>query len=116
MPRMGRVVYKDNPHHITQRGNYKQKVFGKDEDYKKYLSWLKEYSTKYGVSILSYCLMPNHVHFIAIPREEDSLAKTFKACHVRYAQYFNKKQKRRGHLCKEGFILRYWMRNIYIMQ
>jgi len=47
--------------------------------------------------------MQNHVHFIAIPHEKYSLAKTFNSAHMRYAQYFNKQLKRRGHLWQGRF-------------
>lgn len=47
--------------------------------------------------------MQNHVHFIAIPDREDSLAKTFNAAHMRYSQYFNKKIKAKGHLWQGRF-------------
>ena len=93
MPRTARIVVPDLPYHITQRGNYRQDVFEDDEDRLGYLSWIDEYSKKYKLSIVAYCLMDNHVHFIAIPREEDSLAKVFSISHMRYSQYFNKKKK-----------------------
>ena len=91
------------PHHITQRGNYRQDIFTDDKDREKYLSWVQEYSQKFALSILVYCLMQNHVHFIAIPTREDSLAKAFQAVHMRYAQYFNKKLKSAGHLWQGRF-------------
>ena len=91
MSRVARIVAVNYPHHITQRGNYKQIVFNKSTDYRFYLERLNEYRNKYKLSLLAYCLMPNHVHFIAIPEKEDSLAKTFNAAHMRYAHYFNKK-------------------------
>ena len=75
MPRIARIVAVGLPHHITQRGNYRQEVFLDDSDRRQYLFWIQEYSLKYHLSILAYCLMSNHVHFIAIPQEEDSLAK-----------------------------------------
>lgn len=103
MPRIGRVVAVGQPHHITQRGNYKQNVFFDDNDRQQYLYWISEYSAKYSLSIFAYCLMHNHVHFIAIPWEEDSLAKTFNAAHMRYSQYFNKKLKQNGHLWQGRF-------------
>jgi len=103
MPRIARVVAVGLPHHITQRGNYQQDVFFEPDDRRQYLSWIREYSLKYSLSILAYCLMQNHVHFIAIPNEIDSLAKTFNAAHMRYAQYFNKKLKQRGHLWQGRF-------------
>lgn len=103
MPRIARVVVKDCAHHVTQRGNYKQITFGEDEDYRKYLAWLDEYSKKHKLTIVSYCLMPNHVHFIVIPHEIGSLAKTFNACHMRYSQYYNKKNENTGHLWQGRF-------------
>lgn len=103
MPRIARVVAIGQPHHITQRGNYRQDVFLNADNRKQYLAWINEYSVKYGVSILAHCLMPNHVHFIAIPNESDSLAKTFNTAHMRYSQYFNKKLMQRGHLWQGRF-------------
>ena len=82
MPRIARLVAVGLPHHITQRGNYRQDVFLDDSDREKYLSWIQEYSNKYKLDILSYCLMQNHVHFIAVPEKEDSLAKTFNTAHM----------------------------------
>ncbi len=55
------------------------------------------------IELLAYCLMQNHVHFIAIPNKEDSFAKTFNSAHMRYSQYFNKKIKARGHLWQGRF-------------
>ncbi|MFA5356791.1 MAG: transposase [Candidatus Omnitrophota bacterium] len=103
MPRIARVVAVGLPHHITQRGNYKQKVFFSADNRKRYLAWLKEYSAKYGLSILAYCLMPNHVHFVAVPDKKDSLARTFNVAHMCYAQYLNKQLNQRGHLWQGRF-------------
>jgi len=47
--------------------------------------------------------MQNHVHFITIPHQEDSLAKTFNITHMRYSQYFNRKTKTSGHLWQGRF-------------
>jgi len=103
MPRIARAVAVGHPHHITQRGNYRQQVFQGDEDYHQYLEWLKSYSTKYSLKIWAYCLMGNHVHFISVPMETDSLAKTFNALHTRYSQYFNMRNKATGHLWQGRF-------------
>lgn len=103
MPRIARAVAVDYPHHITQRGNYRQPVFETDEDYVRYLEWLKLYSSKYSLKIWAYCLMGNHIHFIAVPMEQDSMAKTFNTLHMRYAQYFNMRNKTAGHLWQGRF-------------
>lgn len=47
MPRIARAVAVGYPHHIAQRGNYRQTVFESDEDYIRYLDWLTVYSRKY---------------------------------------------------------------------
>ena len=103
MPRRARVVFEGVVHHITQRGNYRQNVFEDDSDKSKYIEFIREYSEKYGMKIYAYCLMSNHVHFIAAPVKEDSLAMTFKYSNMRYSSYFNKKNKRSGHLWQGRF-------------
>lgn len=103
MPRTARIVAAGYPHHITQRGNYRQEVFSDRNDYIRYLRWLGKFSIRYKLSILCYSLVPNHVHYIAIPENEDSLSKTFNTCHMRYAQYFNKKNDMKGHLWQGRF-------------
>lgn len=90
MPRIARIVVPGYAYHVTQRGNYRQKIFRNDEDHLKYLSWIAEYSSKYHLSIWAYCLMDNHVHFVVQPQKEESLAKVFSVVHMRYSQYFNK--------------------------
>ena len=103
MPRIARAVAVGYPHHITQRGNYRQTVFEKDVDYLQYLEWLKLYSRRYSLKIWAYCLMQNHVHFIAVPMEPDSLAKSFNTLHMRYAQHINMRNKSTGHLWQGRF-------------
>ena len=63
------------PHHITQRGNNREDVFFADDDRATYFGLLKEESEKYGLSVDGYCLMTNHIHLIATPEAEESLAK-----------------------------------------
>jgi len=103
MPRIARVVAVGYPHHITQRGNYRQNIFSDDADREKYLSFLKKEADQYHLSILTYSLMTNHVHFIAVPEEEDSMANVFKYAHMKYSQYYNKKMGISGHLFQGRF-------------
>ncbi|MFC1501108.1 transposase [Elusimicrobiota bacterium] len=103
MVRIARLVGEGLPHHVTQRGNNKQKIFFDDYDRQRYLSLVQEYSKKYDLTILSYCLMPNHVHFIIVPHQQEALAKFFASVHTRYSQYFNKKRTGSGHLFQGRF-------------
>ncbi|MDY6842653.1 MAG: transposase [Thermodesulfobacteriota bacterium] len=74
MPRISRAVAKNYPHHVIQRGNYRQPVFESKDDFIQYKLWFKEYS-RYDLSIWAYCLMTNHVHIVCVPHKEDSLAR-----------------------------------------
>ena len=103
MPRIARTVAHGYPHHITQRGNYRQRIFETDEDYLQYLKWLKAYSIKYALEVWAYCIMSNHVHFVCVLKKEDSLARAFNALHMRYAQYVNRRRKASGHLWQGRF-------------
>ncbi len=103
MPRQGRIVIQNTPHHVTQRGNYQQNIFEQESQYKQYCEWVNDYALECDFKILAYCLMSNHVHFIVVPKEEPDLAKVFKTTHMRYAHYINRQRKVKGHLWQGRF-------------
>jgi REP element-mobilizing transposase RayT len=74
VPRISRAVAPGYPHHVTQRGNRRQQTFFSDDDYQAYLDLIEEWCTAYAVELWGYCLMPNHVHLILVPENEESLA------------------------------------------
>ena len=51
-----------------------------------------------AIEVLSYCLMPNHFHFLIKQREVDSVKKFFHRLSTSYATYFNKKYDKVGHI------------------
>ena len=71
MARLARVVAPGCPHHITQRGNRRQRTFFDDQYYLRYLAYLYEACTEVQLEVWAYCLMPNHVHLIAVPKSSD---------------------------------------------
>jgi putative transposase len=104
MARLSRSTVIGYPHQVTQRGNYEQAVFEEEADYRRYLARLRECADRYQVEVWAYCLMPNHVHFVCVPKAEGALAHTFNALHMRYAQYFHGKRGVTGHLWKGRFL------------
>jgi putative transposase len=86
------------PHHVTQRGNRRQTVFFSSGDHLAYLAYLRDHAAQHGVGIVAYCLMPNHVHLIAVPDDETSLHRTLQIVHGRYAQRVNRMRNQSGHL------------------
>jgi putative transposase len=103
MPRAARIVAEGFPHHVTQRGNRRVDVFLDDEDRLKYLEFCDQYSRKYCLEIIAYCLMSNHIHLVVLPREPESLAKAMASIQKRYAQFFNWKYSMVGHLWQSRF-------------
>jgi putative transposase len=103
MARFPRVVVVDVPHHVTQRGNARQVILASDADRATYLGLLHRYSLLRGLALLGYCLMPNHVHLIALPRRSDALAQALKQAHGQYAAYWNARQSSSGHVWQGRF-------------
>ncbi len=101
--RLARIVAPGYPHHITQRGNRRADVFFEPEDRRVYLSLLKRYADRYGLSIWAYCLMTNHVHLVGVPEKDDSLARTLRDAHQAYAVYQNHRMGESGHLWQGRF-------------
>ena len=75
MARLARVVIPELPHHVTQRGNGRARVFFSDDDYALYLKLLKAACAAAKVRCLAYVLMPNHVHLILVPQDAGGLSK-----------------------------------------
>jgi putative transposase len=48
--------------------------------------------------------MPNHVHFVCVPKVDGALALGFNTLNMRYAQYFHKKKGVTGHLWRGRFL------------
>jgi putative transposase len=103
MPRLARVVAVGLPHHITQRGNYRQDVFRNDGDRVTYLGLISEYCKPAQLRLIGYCLMTNHVHLIAVPEREDSLARALGPAHCRYAHCVNARRHSTGHLWQNRY-------------
>ncbi|MFZ3154807.1 transposase [Pseudomonas sp.] len=95
MPRLPRYGLPGVPPRIIQRGNNRQAIFSCEDDYSVYLDWLKRAAEQYDLAIHAYVLMTNHVHLLATPGAEDSIAKALQSLGRRYVQYFN---HRYGHM------------------
>jgi putative transposase len=117
--------------HIYNRGNGKQEVFLDDEDRKFFLFRLKENlfpkspedrllgdgflvaeaHTPYirktlppnSFSLLAYCLMPNHFHFLIRQNTVLPVSKLISKVFTSYSKYFNAKYERVGHVFQDRF-------------
>lgn len=103
MARLARLVVPGYPHHITQRGVRSMDIFADDQDRQCYLRFMVEEAERFGVTFLGWCLMTNHVHLIAVPQQEDSLARAIGEAHRRYTRMKNFRAGVRGYLFQGRF-------------
>jgi putative transposase len=103
MPRIARIVAPGYPHHITQRGNNRATVFFDDEDRQTYLKLLSGFAEKNSLQIWAYCLMDSHVHLLAVPESENSLARGVGLTNQVYTQYLNRKLNQSGRIWQNRF-------------
>lgn len=103
VPRIARVVAVGAPHHVTQRGNNRQQVFFSAADRRVYLSLLGSHCRRWKLTLLGYCLMPNHIHLVAVPEQGQSLAKAVGRTNYEYAVYLNGRRRRSGHVWQNRF-------------
>jgi putative transposase len=103
MPRSRRVVVAGVPHHVVQRGNRRQQAFLRPEDYARYRDLMAASCARHGTEIWAYCLMPNHVHLIAVPEGEADLARAIGEAHRKYTGEVNRREGWVGHLWQGRF-------------
>lgn len=96
MPQRKQIFIQDGYYHIFNRGHNKQAIFLNSKDYQRYLKRLKEYLKRHPISLLAYCLMPNHIHLILRQDGEEPAERFIHRLHTSYTMYFNIKYERVG--------------------
>lgn len=112
--RKNKVHVPDTIHHVMIRGNNRQRIFFGREYFDRFLEIIADSIKKFDHSILSYCLMSNHVHII-VHVYETSLSDVMQNINFRYARWVNKKQNRVGHLFQARYHSREIVDDIYLI-
>ena len=102
MSRNARQLSSTGIYHVMLRGINKERIFHDRNDYRHFLNILQDCKELVPVTILAYCLMPNHIHLL-IKTEDGSLSSAMKRIGIRYAAWFNAKYHRVGHLFQDRF-------------
>ena len=89
--------------HIYNRGANKKKIFFEEENYIYLLKKLKHYSKKYEFSVIAYCLMPNHYHFVLRQDGDTALNIPIAFLFNGYTKAVNKKYNRTGTMFEGPF-------------
>lgn len=103
MPRRFTKFVKGSYYHIYNRGAQKQKIFYESETYLYFLRLLKKYSSEFQITVVAYCLMPNHFHLLVRVDGEKNLSTCMAQLLNAYVKAFNKKYQRSGPLFAERF-------------
>lgn len=111
-----RYFQKDAYYHIYNRGNRKQNIFVVRRDYERFLKKTLEYKNDFNVTILCYCLMPNHFHFLVRQNMEVSLSKFMLRLSTSYAKYFNIKYEEVGSLFQSRFQAKFIETEEYLLE
>ena len=100
---MARIVVPGLPHRVTQRGNRREPVFCRAEDYRLYRRLIAAVARRANAEIWAYCLMPNHVHLIVTPADADGQRAILAEAHRRYTGTINARFQWTGHLFQDRF-------------
>ena len=97
------VFSKGSYYHIYNRGCNKQKIFYDEENYLFLLRKVHIYAAKFNITIIAYCLMPNHYHFFIKQNSDLPVNDFIKFLFNSYSKAINKKYKRTGTLFEGPF-------------
>jgi putative transposase len=102
MPREPRDELAGAIHHVFARGNAKAAIYLDDGDRDRYLTLLGKAVGRHGWRCLAYCLMDNHLHLL-IETPVANLGRGMQWLHSLYAQGFNNRYSRPGHVFQGRF-------------
>lgn len=92
-----KIIVEEGIYHVTQRAPGREIIFVEDVDYLRFIHLMKEVSKNFKIDILCFALLTNHLH-ILLKTKEKNLDKAMKYLFQSYAQGFNKKYERKGHV------------------
>jgi putative transposase len=105
LPGMARRARNQTPgliRHIMSRGNGRMRIFRDDDDYRQFVYVLGEAVERYDVACWNYCLMPNHYHLTLVP-SRSNLSEAIRRVNSVYAQWWNRRHRRVGHVFQGRF-------------
>jgi len=89
-------------YHVTARGVARCEIFHDDSDRHRFLERLRRVVGELRWTCFSYCLMTTHYHLL-VGGELEHLSKGMQRLQAPYAQQFNARYGRVGHLFQERF-------------
>lgn len=103
MPRIPRKYVRTSFYHIMCQGIKKENIFNTNEKMNKYLELIKKYKDEFAINLVTYCVMPNHVHLLIHTDSINNLSKFMHKLNGTYGMYYNKKENRIGYVFRNRF-------------
>jgi putative transposase len=105
----------NNYYHVYNRGVHQHNIFRNDADYKFLLKYVKKESERCGMTVIAYCLMDNHYHFLLRQNGDIEISQFMQAVFNIYTKAFNTKHKLSGTLFEGPFKAIHVDRNEYLL-
>jgi putative transposase len=98
MARPLRLQFPGALYHVTARGNERKAIVRDDDDRELWLGGVERVCSRFGWLVYAYCLMDNHFHLLVETPVVPNLARGMRELNGVYAQHFNRRHRRSGHL------------------
>ena len=102
MARIARSALPDGVFHVFARGNAREVIFRDGIDYAEFERELLSARDLFAWTLHAYCLLPNHYHLVVETTRAD-LSNGMQRLNGRYAQAFNDRYERVGHVFQNRF-------------
>lgn len=103
MPRRKAEFVQHGYYHIYNRGAGRHKLFIEKDNYLYILRRTKKYTKEFDLTVIAYCLMPNHYHFLIRQDGNTSLGELPKRVFGGYSRAVNKRYGWSGTLFEGRF-------------
>jgi REP element-mobilizing transposase RayT len=100
-------------HHIINRGVNRMDIFYQADDKNMFLQMINKAAIANTITLHDYVFMDNHYHLL-IETQEENLSTFMRTINANYAQYFNKKYQRSGHLWQDRYKSKYIIAENYL--
>jgi REP element-mobilizing transposase RayT len=115
MSRPLRILAEDALYHVMSRGNAKMDFYRDDVDRWRFLAALESVVEQYRLECHAYCLMSNHYHLM-LRTLDANLSQAIHQLNGVYAQWWNRRHQRVGHVMQGRFKAQLVQRDGYFLE
>jgi putative transposase len=102
MARLPRKLLGDGIYHVTSRGNGGQRIVEDDDDRRTWIETFGQVTIRFRWLVHAYCLLDNHFH-VVVATTVENLSRAMQRLNGDYAQAFNRRHGRTGHLFQDRY-------------